>query len=96
MSGELLGKVAIITGGSSGIGKGSTKRFVEEGAKVVIADVNEEAGEELARELGEDCAFCKADVSLPDDVENLVTSPLALPRRLSDSLSYASAIRRAS
>jgi NAD(P)-dependent dehydrogenase (short-subunit alcohol dehydrogenase family) len=72
VDGELQGKVAIITGGSSGIGKGSAKRFIEEGAKVVLADINTEASDDVARELGKDAAFCKTDVSNPDDVENVV------------------------
>ena len=45
MSGELTGKVAIVTGGASGIGKGCVSRFIDAGAQVVIADVNTEAGE---------------------------------------------------
>jgi NAD(P)-dependent dehydrogenase (short-subunit alcohol dehydrogenase family) len=77
MSGELQGKVAIVTGGSSGIGKGSARKFVEEGARVVIADVDVEAGEELARELGSDAAFCKTDVSIAADVERLVDFAIA-------------------
>jgi NAD(P)-dependent dehydrogenase (short-subunit alcohol dehydrogenase family) len=72
VSRELEGKVAIVTGGSSGIGKGSVRRFVEEGARVVIADVDVEAGEALARELGADAAFCRTDVAQGSDVENAV------------------------
>ena len=77
MAGELSGKVAIVTGGSSGIGKGTAKRFVEEGARVVIADINVEAGEEAARELGPDALFCRTDVASPDDVEKLVDFALS-------------------
>lgn len=70
---ELLnGKVAIITGGASGIGKASVEKFVEEGARVVIADVNVEQGMALAEQLGDVAAFQRTDVSIPDQVQALV------------------------
>jgi NAD(P)-dependent dehydrogenase (short-subunit alcohol dehydrogenase family) len=72
MAGELAGKVAIVTGGSSGIGLGSAARFVAEGAKVVIADVNEEAGQAAAAELGPDAAFRRTDVADQAQVAELV------------------------
>ena len=52
MSDELTGKVAIVTGGSSGIGFGTAERMVAEGAKVVIADIDEARGKAAAEELG--------------------------------------------
>lgn len=51
---RLQNKVAIVTGGSNGIGKATCKKFASEGAKVVIWDLNEEAGTELAKEIGGD------------------------------------------
>jgi len=70
---ELAGKVAIITGGSSGIGRGTAERFVAEGAKVVIADVNQELGEAAVEELGRSvAAFHKTDVAEPAQVRDLV------------------------
>jgi len=72
MSGELAGKVAIVTGGASGIGKGCVSRFVQAGAKVVIADVNAEAGEAYAAELGADAAFKQTDVASKDSVDEVV------------------------
>ncbi|OOK70204.1 short chain dehydrogenase family protein [Mycobacterium kansasii] len=52
MVNELAGKVAVVTGGASGIGRATVERFVTEGARVVIADVDEDAGRALASALG--------------------------------------------
>jgi len=73
MAGELSGKVAVVTGGSSGIGLGTADRFVAEGARVVLADTNREHGEEIAKHLGADAAFKHTDVSDPAQVAELVS-----------------------
>lgn len=70
--GRLAGKIAIVTGGASGIGEGTVRRFVEEGARVVIADVQDDAGESLASDLGADAIFCHTDVSSESDVQAMV------------------------
>ncbi len=70
--GKLDGKVAIITGGASGIGEATVKLFVEEGAKVVIADIDVERGEKLAASLGDAAVFQKADVLKEEAVKTLV------------------------
>lgn len=60
---KLLDKVAIVTGGARGMGESHVRRFVEEGAKVVFTDINEEVGEKLAAELGDNALFVKHDVT---------------------------------
>jgi NAD(P)-dependent dehydrogenase (short-subunit alcohol dehydrogenase family) len=71
---ELAGKVAIVTGGASGIGRGMVERFVAEGAQVVIADVETDRGEALAAMLGPDALFRRTDVSDPEQVGALVAT----------------------
>jgi NAD(P)-dependent dehydrogenase (short-subunit alcohol dehydrogenase family) len=72
MTGELDGKVAIVTGGASGLGEGLARRFVAEGAQVLIADVDNDAGAALAQELGPTATFVDADVSDLQQVSDLV------------------------
>lgn len=69
---RLAGKVAIVTGGSQGMGEATVRLFVEHGAKVVIGDVLEESGQALADELGDNVAFVKQDVSREEDWEKAV------------------------
>ena len=72
MSGRLENKVAVITGGASGIGEGTARRFIEEGAKCVIADIQNDLAEELADELGENAAAFCVDVAEENQVEEAV------------------------
>ncbi len=72
---RLKDKVAIITGAGSGIGKASAFKFAEEGAKVVIADFDPEAGKEVAKKINNDdgeAYFIKVDVSNWDQVQEMV------------------------
>ncbi|MDR0853503.1 MAG: SDR family oxidoreductase [Clostridiales Family XIII bacterium] len=80
MGNRLEGKVAIITGAGSGMGRASAKRFTEEGAKVVVADVNEAGGletVEIIKAAGGEAIFVKTDVSNPDDCSNVVAQAVA-------------------
>lgn len=74
MVNELAGKVAIVTGGASGIGAGIVEKFLTEGARVVIADVERERGQDFAAQLGSDAVFRLVDVSEPDQVGALVAA----------------------
>lgn len=67
--GKLAGKVAVITGGTSGIGRAAVRLFVAEGAKVVIADIQDVKGKQLAEELGASAACVHADVSREADIK---------------------------
>lgn len=69
---RFAGKVAVITGGASGIGLATARRLHGEGAAVVIADLSDEAGEAVARELGERCVYQHADVADYDQVAALM------------------------
>ena len=72
MAGEMAGKVAIVTGGARGLGQGMVEVFVEEGAKVVIADLRDDEGQALADKLGSNVRYFRTDVSQRDQVQALV------------------------
>ena len=71
---RLEGKVAIVTGAGQGIGAAAARRMAEEGAKVVVSDLNEETGRAVADGIGADAVFVKADVSRVDDVKALMAA----------------------
>jgi NAD(P)-dependent dehydrogenase (short-subunit alcohol dehydrogenase family) len=83
--GRLDGKIAVVTGGASGIGRASAKALAAEGARVVIGDVAEERGESAAQEIrdaGGEVTFVRADVTKMSDVEALVREAVDRWRRL--------------
>ena len=71
---QLEGKVAIVTGGAAGFGEGIVRLFVEQGARVVLADLDVARGEALARQLGAATRFVRCDVAVGSDVATLVTA----------------------
>jgi NAD(P)-dependent dehydrogenase (short-subunit alcohol dehydrogenase family) len=73
MAGRIQGKVAVVTGGCSGIGLATVQRFVEEGARVVVGDIDEQRGHELVGQLGgtDFATFVKVDVTDKEQVDAL-------------------------
>lgn len=85
MTGRVNGKVALVTGGASGIGRATALAFAREGAKVVVADVVVTGGEEtvtLIKAAGGEAQFVKADVAKPAEVEALIAQVVAAYGRL--------------
>jgi len=72
MSGRLEGKLAIVTGGARGIGEAIVRRFVAEGANVIVADLRKDLGEALAAELGQNVTFVEADVTSEQAWQRLI------------------------
>ena len=80
--GRLDDKVALITGGASGVGKATARSFVEEGARVVISDILDDEGERLVQELAANASYLHTDIRREADVETAVSHTLATFGRL--------------
>ena len=70
---RLKNKVALITGGTSGIGAETARLFIKEGAQVVISGRSEEKGSKLAEELGGNASYCLSDVTKEEDIKNAIS-----------------------
>lgn len=73
---KLEGKVALITGGASGLGKATADKFLEHGARVVIADLDVETGIKAAKDLGSSAEFVRCDVTVEKDIAEAVEMPV--------------------
>jgi NAD(P)-dependent dehydrogenase (short-subunit alcohol dehydrogenase family) len=80
--GQLDGKVAVITGGASGIGAATVRKFVAEGARVMIADLQEDVAGALAAELGDGVEARRCNVAKEEDVEGVIRDAVARFGRL--------------
>ena len=92
---RLKDKVALITGGAAGIGKATAELFAKEGAKVVICDVDEERGQALASELGDECRFYKVNVADRQAVQEWVDDVVEKYGRIDVLINNAGVLRDA-
>ncbi|KAM7467921.1 hypothetical protein LguiB_015483 [Lonicera macranthoides] len=79
---RLEGKIAIVTGGAKGIGEATVRLFTRHGAKVIIADVEDTIGNSLATSLTPSATYVHCNVSLEEDIENLISSTISRYGRL--------------
>lgn len=92
---RLEGKVAIVTGGAGGIGKAIVGAYVDEGAKVLVVDVNEEAGKALSDDLGDSVHFLAADLSVESNAALIVNTAVEQFGKLDVLVNNAHASRQA-
>ena len=90
---RLQDKVCLITGGAAGIGRATAERFAEEGAKVVICDVNEDKGRALVAELGDGHRFDKLDITDTDATKGWVDDVVAAYGRVDVIVNNAGIVR---
>jgi len=90
---RLKDKVALVTGGAAGIGKATAERFAEEGARVVICDVSEQVGQEVAKTLGPEASFYKVNVADRQAVQAWVDDVAARYGRIDVLVNNAGVLR---
>ena len=93
--GKLDGKVAIVTGGARGIGLAIAKRYVAEGARVIVADIDEAAGKAAVAALGSATRFVRTDVGAAGDARNVIAEAIALTGELDILVNNAGIIHTA-
>lgn len=76
-AGRLDGKVALITGGASGLGKATAQEFIRQGARVIIADINTQLGPEVTNILGPEAHFVHCDVTIEAQIAEAVDAAIA-------------------
>jgi 3-oxoacyl-[acyl-carrier protein] reductase len=86
-------KVVLVTGGAAGIGRATALRFAEEGARVVICDLNETAGQETVKQLGDEAAFYKVNVASRQDVQKWIDDVVARYGRVDVLVNNAGVLR---
>ena len=92
---RLEGKVALITGGAAGIGKATAHKFIQEGAWVIICDVNEAEGQKTAHDLGDNCTFYRVDISDRQSVQNWIEAVIDEFERIDILVNNAGILRDA-
>lgn len=90
---RLKDKVTLVTGGAAGIGKATAQRFAEEGAIVIICDLNEAAGKQTAQEIGERCTFHKVNVANRQEVQAWIDEVVARYQRIDVLVNNAGILR---
>jgi 3-oxoacyl-[acyl-carrier protein] reductase len=90
---KMKGKVVLVTGGAAGIGQATALRFAEEGAKVVICDVNESVGQETLKSLGNEAAFYKVNVADRQAVQKWIDEVAAKYGRIDVLVNNAGVLR---
>ena len=97
MAGRVEGKVALVTGGSSGIGRATAQVFAREGAKLVVADMDEDGGQQTVHgitEQGGEATFVRADVTAAAEVEALISQAVSTYGRLDCAYNNAGVTQR--
>jgi 3-hydroxybutyrate dehydrogenase len=98
MPGRVEGKIALVTGGASGIGRATALTFAREGAKLIIADMHEEGGQQtvhMITEKGGEALFVRTDVTQPTEVEALISKAVQTYGRLDCAHNNAGVTQRA-